>query len=51
MRTTRAVKKLKVASKFINFELEKSYIYIYEAGILNSTGISTQTIRSHSNNI
>ena len=38
MRTTRAVYKLKVSTKFINFELEISY----EAGILNSTGISTK---------
>ena len=39
MRTTRAVSKLKVSTKFTNFELELSY----EAGILNSPGISMQT--------
>ena len=40
MRTTRLVLKLKVATKLIHFQLEKSY----QAGILNSTGISTQTL-------
>ena len=37
--TTTDVKKLKVVTKCINFELEISYA----AGILNSSGITTQT--------